>query len=459
MKKIITHLMFFMIMTLAINVQGAYQVEIDEDTYVSDEIYFAPVSTWDEVEAEKVNLTRGKVIFYTDRENEQYQINARVMPINTTNKHLVFKSEDTSVATVDENGVVTATGKVGDTFIDIICSKAKAKLKVRTVRGVNGLTLSQNKLTMYADKVMTAQLSANILPSDATIQNVKWYSEDETIATVDKDGLVSPCGVGETNICAKSDDGGYIAKCVVTVTTWDKRKEDIPVVYEGYDITVREMAEEQMPAKPTIFTSIASDATVEDVLEYVNPDNFSSGYERYQFMDLSMSNDITAESLDDYLNGKGILEGRGSAFKKAADDNGVSEVYLVIHSCLETGNGTSELSVGYDYNGVTVYNMFGIGAVDSSPVASGAEYAYKQGWTSVEKAISGGAKWISVNYINNSKYNQNTLYKMRWNPEKPAEHQYATDIAWASKQAKDMSGMFEAFPNAKYRFEIPRFSE
>lgn len=105
-----------------------------------------------------------------------------------------------------------------------------------------------------------------------------------------------------------------------------------------------------------------------------------------------------------------------------------------------------------------MYNLFGIGAVDKSPIDAGAEYAYKQGWTSVEKAIEGGAKWISENYINNSKYGQNTLYKMRWNPEKPAEHQYATDIAWASKQAKSMSSMFEAFPTAKYKFEIPRYS-
>ena len=47
---------------------------------------------------------------------------------------------------------------------------------------------------------------------------------------------------------------------------------------------------------------------------------------------------------------------------------------------------------------------------------------------------------------------------MRWNPAQPAVHQYATDIAWASKQAKDMSGMFEAFPTAKYQFEIPVFA-
>ena len=39
--------------------QGAYKVEIDDDTYVSDEVYFAPVSTWDEVKA-RFCFTRAK---------------------------------------------------------------------------------------------------------------------------------------------------------------------------------------------------------------------------------------------------------------------------------------------------------------------------------------------------------------------------------------------------------------
>ena len=229
-------------------------------------------------------------------------------------------------------------------------------------------------------------------------------------------------------------------------------------VISDYDMTVDEMVEEQMTAEPTVFTNGVFPASEENVEQYVNPENLVSGYEKYQFMDLSVSNNVDSATLDTYLKGKGVLDGHGSEFKKAADDNNVSEVYLVIHSCLETGNGSSDLANGVEYNGTTVYNLFGIGAVDESPIDAGAEYAYKQGWTSVEKAIEGGAKWISENYINNSKYGQNTLYKMRWNPEKPAEHQYATDIAWASKQAKSMSSMFEAFPTAKYKFEIPRYS-
>ncbi|EKC52810.1 protein containing Bacterial Ig-like, group 2 domain protein, partial [human gut metagenome] len=55
-------------------------------------------------------------------------------------------------------------------------------------------------------------------------QKVRWYSDDESIATVDSEGLVSPCGVGTTDIYAKTEDGDYTAKCTVTVTTWENVK-------------------------------------------------------------------------------------------------------------------------------------------------------------------------------------------------------------------------------------------
>ena len=42
--------------------QGAYKVEIDDDTYVSDEVYFAPVSTWDEGTTHKFKARQGFVL-------------------------------------------------------------------------------------------------------------------------------------------------------------------------------------------------------------------------------------------------------------------------------------------------------------------------------------------------------------------------------------------------------------
>ena len=153
-------------------------------------------------------------------------------------------------------------------------------------------------------------------------------------------------------------------------------------------------------------------------------------------------------------NGKGILEGKGSAFIEAGRKHGINEIYLISHALLETGNGTSTLANGVKYNGVTVYNMFGYGAKGSFPIGCGEEYAYKQGWTTPEKAIIGGAAEIGKGYIN---VGQDTLYKMRWNPANPATHQYATDIGWAVKQVSRIKNLYDQLSNPLLHFDIPRF--
>ena len=43
-------------------------------------------------------------------------------------------------------------------------------------------------------------------------------------------------------------------------------------------------------------------------------------------MDLSVSNNVDSATLDTYLKGKGVLDGHGSEFKKAADDNNVRHI-------------------------------------------------------------------------------------------------------------------------------------
>lgn len=178
---------------------------------------------------------------------------------------------------------------------------------------------------------------------------------------------------------------------------------------------------------------------------------------KYQFMNLSALAGISESSANNYLKGKGILDGKGKAFLEAAKEHKVNEIYLMAHACLETGNGSSKLAKGVDYNGTTVYNMFGIGAYDSDPINGGAKYAYNHGWTTPNKAIKGGAKFISEEYINRPYFNQNTLYKMRWNPASPGNHQYATDVGWAAKQSVWIQKIYESFADAKVTFELPLY--
>ncbi|MCR1900319.1 N-acetylglucosaminidase, partial [Irregularibacter muris] len=226
-------------------------------------------------------------------------------------------------------------------------------------------------------------------------------------------------------------------------------------------------------------------ASAEGTLYHLNPANFMDNDAIYQFLVLSVSTGILEKDLNNLLINQGILESKGAAFAMASQLHSINELYLISHAKLETGNGSSTLANGayIDANfrlvndkgffinskgallgGKTekeykkVYNMFGIGAVDSDALRSGAERAYKEGWFTPEKAIIGGAKFIAEGYVHHQSYKQDTLYKMRWNPANPATHQYATDIGWAVKQARIFADLYKKCTSYTLIFDIPQFN-
>ncbi|KYG30869.1 SH3 domain-containing protein [Alkalihalobacillus trypoxylicola] len=197
-------------------------------------------------------------------------------------------------------------------------------------------------------------------------------------------------------------------------------------------------------------------ASPTDIEYYLNPNNFSTDSAHfYQFLNLSQSSQITSQELNQsVLNGKGAFQGHGQSFVNASQKHQINEIYLISHALLETGNGHSELANGIIYNGVKVYNMYGIGAFDGCAKLCGAQYAYNQGWTTPEQAIEDGAKFVAANYIKNG---QDTLYKMRWNPDNPGYNQYATDVAWAVKQTNRMANLYSNLINHSLSYEIPHY--
>lgn len=207
-------------------------------------------------------------------------------------------------------------------------------------------------------------------------------------------------------------------------------------------------------------------ATDEEITRHVSPTSFATtSREYFQFLDLSKSADLTPTVLNKSLIGKGVLAGRGQAFIDASRTHGVNEVYLLSHALLETGHGTSALATGIVVSTVdgkavtpkTVYNMYGIGAIDGNAHAKGAERAYKEGWFTPEAAIIGGAKFIGDAYINNPSRRQNTLYKMRFNPSNPGTMQYASDISWTTKQTVNIYNMYQQLDAYTLYFEVPKF--
>ncbi|WP_461205713.1 Ig-like domain-containing protein [Clostridium sp. DL1XJH146] len=238
------------------------------------------------------------------------------------------------------------------------------------------------------------------------------------------------------------------------------------ITYTNYTKTLEEAAVNQfssgLPVNDHGSTWVR--ASKEIIKYYMNPSNFIDDYGKYQFLDLHYMEGVTVEDLNGILAGKGVLEGKGEVFLNAAKDNNINPIYLISHSLLETNNGKSVLVSGIEVSEVdgnaveakVAYNAFAVHAYDDNPNKYGSEYAYQQGWFTVDDAIKGGAAYIGSGYINNAKYNQNTIYKMRYNIE-TSWHQYATDIGWAYKQIKNIKTLMDSCTGAKPVFEIPVF--
>lgn len=241
---------------------------------------------------------------------------------------------------------------------------------------------------------------------------------------------------------------------------------------QKYDVSLDDLVDTQTKLNDkSVFiesNDFTNEASNNQIKYYLNPNNFMDNYGKYQFLKLNYTDGMTADDINNVLKGKGILEGKGQNFLDAAKSNNVNIAYLLSHCLLETGNGTSILANGgqVDSNGKyilgkAVYNFFGIGAYDKDANYYGTKAAYDNGWFTPEDAINGGAKWIASSYINNADGKQDTLYKMRWNPSKPGEHQYATDVGWAYKQIPNMikgiSSILKDVKDVVLNFEIPQF--
>ncbi|MGL4655530.1 MAG: N-acetylglucosaminidase [Sarcina sp.] len=213
---------------------------------------------------------------------------------------------------------------------------------------------------------------------------------------------------------------------------------------------------------------------------------------KLEFLRVDKFRSVNKEKFNSVLKGKGILENQASAFINAAKKYNIDPVYFMAQSALETGFGTSNFSKGITIseiadtnspiyeNGaligykmiqlkkpVTVYNLFGIGAYDSQAsfknktLILGTTYAYNHGWTTVPKAISGAAKFLSLNYLHNPKFLQNTPYKIRYiSSTSNIWHQYSSDINYTNSLSSIMNKYKYLYnSNDKFIFDIPTFSK
>ena len=143
-----------------------------------------------------------------------------ILPSNASNTNISWSSSDTSIATVDQNGVVTAVAE-GTATVTVSTEDggftATSTITVTLAAiSVTGITIDPAELSL--DEGTTGTLIHEILPTDATNTNVSWSSSDTSITTVDQNGLVTAVAEGTATITVSTEDGGFMATSTVTVT-------------------------------------------------------------------------------------------------------------------------------------------------------------------------------------------------------------------------------------------------
>lgn len=147
-----------------------------------------------------------------------YQLKAEITNSTASDKDVEWFSSDESIVTVDKNGKIKgmALGYATITARALDGSDVEATCEIRVVTEVTGMTMNYTSITLIQGD--TFQLEAAIRPADATYKTPSWKSDNDEIALVDDDGIVTAISPGTAWITAEArDSSGKYCKCYVTV--------------------------------------------------------------------------------------------------------------------------------------------------------------------------------------------------------------------------------------------------
>ena len=171
--------------------------------------------------------------------NETLTLTATLLPEDVTNPALSWTSSNEAVATVDANGVVTAVAD-GEATITVSTTdgselSASCKVTVKTNILATSLALDVTEASLAPNE--TLLLTATLLPEDVTNPLLSWSSSNESVATVDANGVVTAVADGEATITVSTTDGSDLsASCKVVVVTEEVVEYDNMIYFE--DVTV-----------------------------------------------------------------------------------------------------------------------------------------------------------------------------------------------------------------------------
>ena len=154
-----------------------------------------------DVEVEKIELSLDKT---TINKGESIKLNAKVLPNDAVNKNLTYSSDNTEVATISKDGYILGVGSGIATITAKAINGISASIKIKVYSPVTDILIGTENLTIQQGE--TFKIDANVLPDDADNKVIEFSSQNDNIAIVDNQGIVTGKNIGETDVNVKSEN-------------------------------------------------------------------------------------------------------------------------------------------------------------------------------------------------------------------------------------------------------------
>lgn len=129
---------------------------------------------------------------------------ATVAPANATNKKVTWKSSNSKVVTVDQNGKIKAVKK-GTATITVTTADGSKTATCKVTVNIPSTKVKLNTKKIYVVKGKSVKVKATLTPLTST-DKVTWSAKNKKVATV-KSGKITAKKVGSTTITAKTTSG------------------------------------------------------------------------------------------------------------------------------------------------------------------------------------------------------------------------------------------------------------
>ena len=165
------------------------------------------------------------------------QLTATVLPANATSRTVTWISKNEQVVKVDSTGKVTIIG-AGETTIEAQAGEKTFAVQVKIeaqpqqpqqpqVVPVQSVTVIPASITAKVGEG-PVQLTATVLPSNATSKTVTWTSKNEQVVKVDSTGKVTIIGAGETTIEAQAGEKTFTVQVKIEAQPQQPQESDFP---------------------------------------------------------------------------------------------------------------------------------------------------------------------------------------------------------------------------------------